>query len=228
MDGTIWNQTIADAADNIITNYYTFNEYVNTIAFFNIECTSIEITVRLESDNSVVMETEILDLIDLQGITSSYDWHFTPSGLFLQSTLARIPIYSNIIIQVDYKNTNIPPRVGETIFTRVHDMGATINKPQGRKKKFDIITIDKNGKKNIQKSNRMIDEINYSVMIGTNSIDSKINQWAKLINEDILIIGDETGKFTTLINYGSIKEMPYEIDSSSTHNKYQIAVTTLI
>ena len=61
----------------------------------------------------------------------------------------------------------------------------------------------------------MIDEINYTVSVPTNSIDSVVNQWSKLINYNLLIIGDETGKFSTLINYGSIKEMPYEIDSGS-------------
>lgn len=228
MDGTIWNQTIADEGDSIITNYYTFNDYVNTIAFFNMECTSIEITVRQESDNSILMEKQVVSLRDYQGIASAYDWFFEPTVIGKDTALVKIPIYRDIIIQIDYINTYSPPKVGETVFVRAKNTGKTGNKPQGRKKKFDIVTIDKDGKKSVQKSRTMIDEINYEVWIETNSLDRKIKEWERLINDDILIIGDETGKFTTLINYGYIKDMPYEIDSNTTHNKYSIKITTLI
>ena len=228
LDGTLWNQTIADAGINTITNYYTIDEYLNIIAFFNMECTEVAVTARLQSDSSIVMERTFVNMLDLQGITSPYDWFFTPVNPNKKSAIIRLPIYDKVIIQIEYINTDIPPKVGETLFSRTRSMGQTANRPQGRKKKFDTIRIDENGNKNIVKSNTMINEIRYDIWVKTSDINSRIETWGDLINEDILIIGDESGAYTLMINYGSINDMPYELDTNSSHNKYQISVTTKI
>lgn len=226
LDGTIWTQTLAPDGVTTISNYYTITEdYVNIIAFFNLDCDSIEVTVRAALDNSVLVDTITVDLYDYQGIANPYEWHFTPLGARLKNSFVRIPIYSNIIIQVDYIGTN--PKVGEVIFSRSVSLGKTIDKPEGRKKKFDKITIDEDGKKTIIKSKSMIDELNYSIAVNKGVTDSKVTELSKLLNNDILIIGDETGQYTNLINYGSIAEQPYIFDSGSDINFLQITVNTL-
>ena len=230
LDGIIYNQTIL-ASGTTITNEYIFDSisFINTIAFFNMDLTSIEITVRLQSNDSIVVPTFSVDLQDFQGITTPYDWHYTPlEGALKKNAIAYIPIYSDIKVQIDYINTNNSPKIGETFFTRAADMGATLNRPQGRKKKFDRIIIDADtGKKTRIKSKALVDEVTYNVAVPTHSMDSKITIWSELINEDILIIGDESGVYTNLIHFCYIQEFPYEIDSNSTKNIYQIKLTTL-
>lgn len=226
LDGTIWTQTVAQAGVTTITNYYTITEdFVNIIAFFNLDCNSIEVTVRSAVDNSVLVDTKEIDLYDYQGIVSPYEWHFTQLGARLKNSFVRIPIYANIIIQVDYIGAN--PKVGEIVFARSVSLGKTLDKPTGRKKKFDKITIDENGKKTVIKSKSMIDELSYNIIVNKEVADSKVTELSKLLNDDILIIGDETGEYTNLINYGSITEQPYEFDSGSSVNFLQITVNTL-
>lgn len=229
LDGTVYTQTTLDVGTTI-SNEYLFDaiDFIDTIAFFNIDLTSIEITVRLQ-DDTIVVPTFSLDLQDYQGITIPYEWHFTSlEGALKKNTFTSIDIYSDIKIQIDYINTNGNPKVGETFFTKSTDMGVTLNRPQGRKKNFDRISIDPiTGIKTRVKSKTLVDEVTYNVLIPTEALDSKITTWSNLINEDILIIGDETGTFTNLIHFCYIQEFPYEIDSTSTHNTYQIKLTTL-
>jgi len=107
------------------------------------------------------------------------------------------------------------------------DIGATANAPQGRKRKFDTINISDAGIKTKVTRDALIDEITYTVYIETERNDSVITQISKLINENIVIIGDESGKLSNAIHYGWLSEHPYELDTNSTQNKYSMKITTL-
>ena len=228
LDGIVNNQTILESGTQIDNVYIFTDRFIDTIAFFNLDCTSVEITVT-KLDDTVIVPTFTLDLKDYQGITTPYNWHFTPiESVRLKNKLARISVNSNIKILISYIKSSGSPKIGEVFFTRSKDMGQTLNRPQGRKKKFDRVIIDKTtGAKTRIKSKALVDEVSYSVIVGTNEIDSKITIWTDLINEDILIIGDESGKYTNLIHFAYIQEFPYEIDTASSHNIYQIKLTTL-
>lgn len=230
IDGKIYTKTVSP--DSVMVYDFYFTTYINAIAIFNMSCEEINITVNAWEDGTSDYTNEVFNettnLLDLTGITSSYAWHYTPLEKYKNRLLARIPIYPKVKITITFTNTATNPEVGEVIFARTESSGITLDKPTGVKKNFDITTVDKNGNRTVEKSNRIIDTITYRVIIPTNSIDGMIHKWGELINENLLIIGDETGAFTVLINYAYIKDIPYEISSNSEQNIYSLTANTLI
>jgi hypothetical protein len=226
LDDTIYSQTELGTVGTI-TNTYTIDTMIDTILFFNVKLEEIAVTVKDTLDN-ILVPRYTLDLRDYQGIMTPYSWFFTPvEGTFKENAFTKITPYSSIKVTIEYTNNSVPPRIGETIFTRMVDMGVTANAPQGRKRKFDTITIDDAGTKTKVTRDALIDEITYTVYIATERNDSVITQISKIINENIVIIGDESGKYANAIHYGWISEHPYELDTSSTQNKYSMKITTL-
>ena len=229
LDGVVFNQTILTTSSTIINEYvFDGSQVVNKILFFNIDLTSIKLTV-LDNNDNVLIPEQIISLYDYQGIMTPYEWFFTPMpSTQLSSAIISIKPYSDMKIKIEYENTGSDPKIGETIFTYPQDCGKTLNRPQGRKKKFDRITIDSiTGKKTRIKSDALVDEVTYNVSVPVGEIDSKITLWGQLINEDIVIIGDESGTYTNLVHFCYIQEFPYEIDTGSSENQYQIKLTTL-
>jgi len=228
IDGKIFTQTVAPTSS--MEHKFYFTTYVNTIAIFNMECDEVNITVNAWDGAAYTNEVhnETIDLIDLSGIASSYAWHYTPLDKFKTRLLERIPMYPKIEIVITFTKTATDPKVGEVVFARTETSGKTHDKPKGTKRTFDITSQDASGQRTVIKSDKIIDTIAYRVSIPVNSIDAIIQKWGELINVNILIIGDETGEFTTLINYAYIKELPYEIATNWTQNTYEITVNTLI
>jgi len=226
LDDTIYSQTILDTTGTI-TNTYTIDTMIDTILLFNVKLEEIAVTVKDTLDN-ILVPRYTLDLRDYQGIMTPYAWFFTPvEGTLKENAFTKINPYSSIKVTIEYTNNLVPPRIGETIFTRMVDIGVTANAPQGRKRKFDTININDAGIKTKVTRDALIDEITYTVYIATERNDSVITQISKLINENIVIIGDESGKYANAIHYGWISEHPYELDTNSTQNKYSMKITTL-
>lgn len=226
LDDTIYSQTVLDTPGTIV-NTYTIDTMIDTILFFNVKLEDIAITIK-DALGNILVPRYTLDLRDYQGIMTPYAWFFTPvEGTFKENAFTKINPYSSVKVTIEYTNDSVPPRIGETIFTRMVDIGVTANAPQGRKRKFDSISISDAGIKTKVTRDALVDEITYTVYIDTARNDSVITQISKLINENIVIIGDESGKLSNAIHYGWLSEHPYELDTNSTQNKYSMKITTL-
>jgi len=232
IDRIIKNPTIAPSG-NEMTYEFIYTTSTNVVAFFDINCSSIEISrYRYNSVSELydieVMPLTVFELKSVEGIIDSYTWHLTELAGNLDRLLVRLPIWSNTKTIVTFKNTVSAPEVGEAIFGRAISLGTTLDEPTGTRKSFSKTKLTADGKRIVSKSSSIIDKITYRVIIPTTQVDSKIKTIGELLEENLLIIGDESGRFTTLTSFGYASELPFKVKSNSNMNEYGLTINTLI
>lgn len=232
VDGIIGNQTIAPSGSTM-TYEFIFSTSINAVAFFNLSCKSITITEYRYNETSGQYDIEILpettyDMISLEGIIDSYTWHTMPVEQVKDRLLIRLPIYAKTKVRITFENISTPPEVGEIIFGRTISIGTTIDSPTGTRKGFSQTQIQEDGTRTVKKSKNIIDRIEYEVIVPTKNIDNIIKTIGELLEDTLLIIGDESGRFTVLFSAGYVSELPFKIKSRRTENIYSITVNTII
>lgn len=103
-DGVVQSQTTN--ADSIEVTIESTTERIDSIALFNIDCASVQVTVTDAVDGLVYDET--VNMVAPSGITDWYAYFFEP--------ITRI---------TDYVFTELPPYLGADIAVTITDTGAT-------------------------------------------------------------------------------------------------------
>lgn len=230
LDGVVANATISPVQASM-TYEFIFDTVVNAAAFFGMaNAQSVTVTQYrwnpLTSLYDIQTFTDTLLLKSLDGVYDSYTWHFTPVGQLKDRVLVRLPIWTKTKLVVTWEGNY--PAVGECIFARLLTVGDTLDRPTGTRKTFAQTQLSADGKRTVKRYNTIKDEISYRVAVPTQLADSTIKMIGLLLEANLLIVGDESGQFTTLINYGYISDLPFEIASNDTINKYGITVNTLV
>jgi hypothetical protein len=231
MDGIVANPSLAPSGTSMVFTFI-LSTSSNAIAFFNLDCSDINVTeYRWNSatmDYDIEVFNEDYDLKSLAGIVDSYTWHTSPVELLKDRLLVRIPIWSKTKTVITFNNSLRPPSVGEVIFARALSIGKTLDGVPGKRRNFDKTTVTSNGYKVRTENPNIVDKITYKVIISTNLIDTTIQTIGELLGDNLLIIGDETGTFTVLLNYGYTSELPFKIKSADDINSYGITINTLV
>jgi len=231
VDGIVANATTAPSGNSMAFTFI-LSTSSNAIAFFNLDCSDINVTeYRWNSatmDYDIEVFNEDFELKSLAGIVDSYTWHTSPVELLKDRLLVRIPIWSRTKIVITFNNSIRPPSVGEIVFSRVLSIGETLDGVPGKRRNFDKTTVTSDGYKIRTVNQNIVDKITYQVIISTNLIDTTIQTIGELLGDNLLIIGDETGTFTVLLNYGYTSELPFKIKSNDDLNLYGITINTLV
>lgn len=104
-DGVIQSQT--SAADEIAVTLTSTTERIDSVALFNIDCATAQVTVTDATDGVVYDET--VSMVSASGITDWYAYFFEP--------ITRI---------TDYVFTELPPYLGADIDVTLSDAGGTV------------------------------------------------------------------------------------------------------
>jgi hypothetical protein len=230
LDGVVANATVSPVQASM-TYTFTFNTAVNAVAFFGMaNAQSVTVTQyrwnALTSAYDIQTFTDTFLLKALDDVYDSYTWHFTPVGQFKDRLLVRLPVWTKAKLVVTWEGDY--PAVGECIFARLRTVGDTLDRPTGTRKTFAQTQVSWDGKRTVKRYNTIKDEISYRVAIPTHLADSTIKMIGLLLESNLLIVGDESGEFTTLINYGYISDLPFEIPTGNTITVYGITVNTLV
>lgn len=230
LDGVVANATVSPVSAGM-TYEFIFDTVVNAAAFFGMSSAQSVRVIQhrwnaLTADYDIQTYDETFLLKALDGLYDSYTWHFTPVGQLKDRLLVRLPIWTRTKLTVTW--SGIFPSVGECVFARLLSIGATLDRPSGSRKTFSQTQLSSDGKRTVRRYNTIKDEIAYRIAIPTALADSTIKMIGQLLEANLLIVGDESGVFTTLINYGYISDLPFEIASNDSLNTYGITVNTLV
>lgn len=230
LNGVVSEPTVSPVSASMT---YVFNIDSSSNAFLllgMLNCSSIDVLVEGYSYITSAYTTTLLNtsiaLKNLDGVYDSWTWHFTPISSAKDRFLVRYPVTSKCKITITFNGTF--PSIGEILFTRLINIGQTLDKPTGRRKTFNQTQVDASGKRTVTRYNTIKDEVTYKIAVPLNAVDNIIRVMSTLLDESLVIIGDETGTYTALLHYGYISDLPYEIATSDTENKYSLTVNTLI
>lgn len=116
-DQSVSTQTVSPSPITVVINTGS----INSIAFINVICSSITVTVRDGASGPIIYnQTKPLGI----GITSWWEYFFEPLEFRTNIIFDGIPLYASSRVTVTFEGTgNL--RIGELIFGRMNYLGAT-------------------------------------------------------------------------------------------------------
>lgn len=116
-DQSVSTQTVSPAPITVVINTGS----INSIAFINVSCSSITVTVRDGTAGPIIYnQTKVLTV----GVTSWWGYFFEPLEFRTNIIFEDIPLYSSSEVTVTFEGTgNL--HVGEFIFGKMNYLGAT-------------------------------------------------------------------------------------------------------
>ena len=223
-DGTNWldigatnrwrafDNTITDQAQATTTITYSFDpqSLVNSIAFFNLDATDIEVTVTDATEGVVYDET--VSLLDNGAVDGWWGYFFEPIIRKPEIVLFDLPNYVNATLDVSINtNTGDTAKVGQIVFGNQKTIGLTTYGTSLGIQDYSTKDTDAFGNVVITKR-RFAQIVDYDVRTLTNSVRDIQKTLAEYRATPIVYSGTDDGTYGDLV-YGYYRSFGINIST---------------
>lgn len=225
-DGTKWlnigatnrwrafDNTITDQATNTTSITYSFDpqSLVNSIAFFNLEATEIEVTVTDPVDGVVYDET--VSLVDNSAVENWWSYFFEPIVRKSELVLFDLPNYVSAIVDVSINaGTGNTAKVGQIVFGNQKTLGLTTYGTTVGIQDYSTKDTDAFGNVIITER-RFAQTVEYDVKLVTSTVRDVQKTLASYRATPLVYSGTDTGEFGDLV-YGYYRSFGINISTPS-------------
>lgn len=225
-DGTNWldigatnrwrafDNTITDQAQKTTTITYSFDpqSLVNSIAFFNLDATEIEVTVTDPTDGVVYDET--VSLLDNGAVDGWWGYFFQPIVRKSEVALFDLPNYASATLDVTINTiTGETAKVGQIVFGNQTSLGLTTYGTSIGIQDYSTKDTDAFGNVVITKR-RFAQLVDYDVKVTTGSVRSVQKVLSDYRATPIVFSGTEDGSYGDLV-YGYYRSFGINISTPS-------------
>lgn len=225
-DGTKWlnigatnrwrafDKTITDQATNTTTITYSFDpqSLVNSIAFFNLEATSVDVTVTDAVDGVVYDET--VSLVDNGAVENWWSYFFEPIVRKTEIVLFDLPNYVSAIVDVSINApTGDTAKVGQIVFGNQKTLGLTTYGTTVGIQDYSTKDTDAFGNVIITER-RFAQTVEYDVKLVTSTVRDVQKTLAGFRATPLVYSGTDTGEFGDLV-YGYYRNFGINISTPS-------------
>jgi hypothetical protein len=225
-DGTKWlnigatnrwrafDKTITDQATNTTSITYSFDpqSLVNSIAFFNLEGTSVGVTVTDAVDGEVYDET--VSLVDNGAVENWWSYFFEPIVRKTEIVLFDLPNYVSAILDVSINApTGDTAKVGQIVFGNQKTLGLTTYGTTVGIQDYSTKDTDAFGNVIITER-RFAQTVEYDVKLITSTVRDVQKTLAGFRATPLVYSGTDTGEFGDLV-YGYYRNFGINISTPS-------------
>lgn len=225
-DGTKWlnigatnrwrafDKTITDQATNTTSITYSFDpqSLVNSIAFFNLEGTSVGVTVTDAVEGEVYDET--VSLVDNGAVENWWSYFFEPIVRKTEIVLFDLPNYVSAILDVSINApTGDTAKVGQIVFGNQKTLGLTTYGTTVGIQDYSTKDTDAFGNVIITER-RFAQTVEYDVKLITSTVRDVQKTLAGFRATPLVYSGTDTGEFGDLV-YGYYRNFGINISTPS-------------
>jgi hypothetical protein len=120
-DGAIQSQT--SAADEVVVSLASATERLDSVALFNIDCATAQVTVTDITDGLVYDET--VSMTSPSGITDWYAYFFEPITRITDYVFTELPPYLNATVEITLSNAGSTVLCGACVLGLSREIGGT-------------------------------------------------------------------------------------------------------
>lgn len=231
LDDSIGTQTTKFGADLIQT--FDVNA-ANALAAFFLDGTEAQLDVydMVNPASPLLVDTQILNLVDTS-LLYNYERVCTISPRYKPTVIFTFQARYTMRLTLTIRNTLTSPKCGAIKVGQMDDLGQTLDKVSISTKSYNTVEQRSNGEyvwnKDEKESNKVF-ILRYNLKFDTTAVDAMSQKVKSIIDKQVVLLGDDgdSAGFSTLINYGAIKNASVDLESNNSKSNGTVEIENFI